>query len=75
MFWAGRVSAVLAIVAAAGVVVCWAVEGPAGAAGWLIVMLVIRIALRVVDVIWTALTGDPLFYQVKILDRGRRDDE
>lgn len=69
MFWAGRVNAVLAIVAAAGVVICWAVQGAAGAAGWLIIMLLVRIGIRILDVIWTALTGDPLIYQTKILDR------
>lgn len=74
MFWLGRLNAILAIVAAIGVVLCWAVQGPAGAAGWLLVMFLIRIALRIVDVIWTALTGDPLFYQVKVLDRDRGND-
>lgn len=57
MFWAGRVNAVLAIVAFVGLVVCWAVQGPAGAAGWLIIMLVIRIGIRILDTVWTAATG------------------
>jgi hypothetical protein len=76
MFWAGRVNAVLAIVAAVGVIVFWAIQGPSGAAGWLIIMLFVRIGIRILDVIWTALTGDPLIYQVKVLDRdkGRSDD-
>lgn len=69
MFWLGRLNAILAILAAAGVVVAWAAEGPAGAAGWLVVMLVLRFALRVIDTMWIAATGNPLFYQVKILDR------
>ena len=77
MFWAGRVNAVLAIVAAIGVVICWAVQGPAGAAGWLLIMFVIRIAIRILDTLWTAATGNPLIYQVKVLDpqRGRPDGE
>lgn len=74
MFWAGRVNAVLAIVAAVGVIVCWAVQGPAGAAGWLIIMFAVRVAIRIVDVIWTAVFGDPLIYQVKVLDRDRGND-
>lgn len=74
MFWAGRVNAVLAIVAFIGLIVCWAVQGPAGAAGWLIIMLVVRIGLRIVDVVWTAATGDPLFYHTKILDRRDGND-
>jgi hypothetical protein len=69
MFWAGRVNAVLAIVAFIGLIVCWAVQGPAGAAGWLIIMLLVRIGIRILDTVWTALTGDPLIYNTKILDR------
>lgn len=69
MFWAGRVNAVLAIVAFIGLVVCWAVQGPAGAAGWLIIMFLVRIGIRILDTVWTALTGDPLIYNTKILDR------
>lgn len=69
MFWLGRLNAILAIVAGVGVVVAWAVEGPAGAAGWLLLMFVLRIALRVVDVLWTAATGNPLFYNAKIMER------
>ena len=66
--------AVLAIVAAVGVVICWAVQGPAGAAGWLIIMFAVRVGLRIVDVIWTAVFGDPLIYQTKILDRRDGND-
>lgn len=69
MFWIGRVNAVLAIVAAVGVVVAWGVEGPAGAAGWLVIMLVLRVSLRIINTLWTAATGNPLFYDTKILDR------
>jgi hypothetical protein len=65
-------NAVLAIVAAVGVVVAWAIQGPAGAAGWLIIMFVLRVSLRIVNTLWTAATGNPLFYDVKVLDR--RDD-
>lgn len=69
MFWLGRLNAILAIVAFVGLVIVWAVQGPAGAAGWLIIMLLVRVALRILDVLWTAATGNPLFYHTKILDR------
>lgn len=74
MFWAGRVNAVLAIVAFIGLIVCWAVQGPAGAAGWLIIMLFVRIGIRILDTVWTAATGNPLIYQVKVLDRRDGND-
>lgn len=69
MFWVGRVNAVLAVVAFVGLVVVWAIQGAAGAAGWLIIMLVVRLSLRVINTLWTAATGNPLFYDVKVLDR------
>ena len=74
MFWAGRVDAVLSIVAFVGLVVVWAVQGPGAAAGWLILMALVRVGIRIVDTVWTALTGNPLIYQVKILDRDRGND-
>lgn len=74
MFWAGRVNAVLAIVAFVGLVVVWAIQGPAGAAGWLIIMLFIRIGIRILDTVWTAATGNPLIYHTKILDRRDGND-
>mgnify|MGYP000594316427 CR=1 FL=1 len=69
MFWLGRINAVLAILLFVGIVFFWWLQGPAGAGGWIIIMGVIRFALKVVDVLWTAATGSPLFYQVKILER------
>lgn len=69
MFWLGRLNAILAIVAFLGLFIVWAVQGPAGAAGWLIIMLLVRVALRILDTVWTAATGNPLFYHTKILDR------
>lgn len=69
MFWVGRVNAVLAVVAFVGLVVVWAVQGPAAAFGWLIFMGILRLALRIANTLWTAATGNPLFYDVKVLDR------
>lgn len=69
MFWLGRLNAILAIVAFVGLVIVWSVQGPAGAMGWLIIMLVVRIGIRILDVVWTAATGNPLFYHLKVLDR------
>ncbi|MFN4156470.1 MAG: hypothetical protein ACK4HF_17635 [Paracoccaceae bacterium] len=62
-------NAVLAIIACVGLFVAWAVDGPAAAAGWLIVMVVVRLSLRLINTLFTAATGAPLFYDVKILDR------
>ena len=53
----------------------WAVQGPAGAAGWLVLMFALRIVLRIVDVVWTAATGNSPFYHVKVLDPRRGSDE
>ncbi|MFC3088492.1 hypothetical protein [Tabrizicola soli] len=69
MFWLGRLNAILAIVAFVGLVIVWSIQGPAGAAGWLIIMLLVRVAIRILDVVWTAATGNPLFYHTKLLDR------
>lgn len=69
MFWLGRLNAILAIVAFAGLVIVWAIQGPAGAMGWLIIMFALRIGIRILDTIWAAATGNPLFYHTKILDR------
>lgn len=69
MFWLGRLNAILAIVVFLGLVIVWAVQGPGAAFGWLIFMGLLRIAIRIVDVVWTAATGNPLFYHTKILDR------
>jgi hypothetical protein len=74
MFWAGRVNAVLAIVAFGGLVLFWALGGPVVALGWLFVMLGVRIAIRILDVVWTALTGNPLIYQTKVLPPRGGDD-
>lgn len=74
MFWAGRVNAVLAILTFVGLVVVWSVQGPGAAAGWLIVMVLVRIGIRILDTVWTAITGNPLIYQVKVLDRRDGND-
>ncbi len=74
MFWAGRVNAVLAIVAFVGLIVVWSVQGPGAAFGWLILMGLVRIGIRILDTVWTAITGNPLIYQVKVLDRRDGND-
>lgn len=75
MFWVGRLNAVLAIVAFAGLVLMWATSGVQAALGWLLVMGVIRIGIRILDIVWTAITGNPLFYDTKILDNRRGEGE
>lgn len=74
MFWAGRVNAVLAITTFVGLVVVWSVQGPGAAAGWLIVMVLVRVGIRILDTVWTAITGNPLIYHTKILDRRDGND-
>ena len=69
MFWVGRLNAVLAIVTFVGLICFWVASGPGDAAAWLFTMFLLRVALKILDVIWTAATGNPLFYQIKILDR------
>jgi hypothetical protein len=75
MFWLGRLNAILAIVAVIGLVLAFAIDGPAAAMGWLIIMFVLRVGIRILDTIWTATTGNPLFYHTKILDPRRGSDE
>lgn len=72
MFWLGRLNAIFAIVAFAGLVIIWMTSGVQAALGWIIVVGIVRVALRVMDIVWTAATGNPLFYDTKILDRDDR---
>lgn len=77
MFWWGRVNAIIAILAVVGSVL--AVAGGAWEAMvtlWFLV-IVLRIALWGLNLVWAAATGDPLFYDTKILARRQRrgDDE
>lgn len=76
MFWAGRVNAVLAIATFGGVFFIGVFVGPAEAAAWFFFMIFVRVSIKIVDVLWTAVTGNPLVYQVKVLDpkRGRDGD-
>lgn len=69
MFWIGRLNAVLAIVAFAGLIIIWGMSGVQAALGWLIVIGLVRVTFRVLNTFWTAVTGNPLFYDTKILDR------
>ena len=67
MFWKGRVNAVLVIITIAGFCLFFAAEGFSAAAGFFIFMLLVRLFLGVLNIIWTAITGNPLFYDTKIL--------
>lgn len=76
MFWWGRVNAFFAIIAIGGSIVA----GLNGA--WAVVVLIwlgiilARVVLVVVNTVWTACTGWPLFYDTQIRDvrRGRGDE-
>jgi len=37
-------------------------------------MGLVRIGIRILDTVWTAITGNPLIYQVKVLDRRDGND-
>ena len=77
MFWAGQVNAVLAIVTFGGVFLIGVAFGPGEAVAWFFFMFAVRVCMKIVDLVWTAATGSPLIYQVKILEdpkRGRDGD-
>lgn len=70
MFWVGRLNAFIAILSFVGVVVVWSYAGVSDALVWLFAMAVLRVALRIVNTVWTAVVGNPLFYDIKVLDPG-----
>lgn len=76
MFWWGRVNAVFAIIAFGGSIIA-ALNG-----AWAFIVLiwlgiiVLRVVLVVVNTIWTAIAGWPLFYDTQFRDlRRNRADE
>jgi len=73
MFWIGRLNAILAIVGFVGLGVMWYGGAIQAAIGWVIVMFLVRIALGVMNTLWTAISGTPLFYDVKVIDKDETD--
>lgn len=67
MFWAGRVNAVLGIATFGGMFLIGALFGVGEGVAWFFFMFAVRVSLKLLDVVWTAVTGSPLVYQVKIL--------
>lgn len=69
MFWWGRINSIVAILAFGGSFLC-ILSGAFGAllALWFFV-IALRVALVVCNVLYTGLTGTPLFYDVRIDDR------
>lgn len=80
MFWWGRVNGIVAILAFGGsALTLLAGEFALFFALWIFV-IALRIALNIANVLYTVITGDPLFYDTKILPgrparRRRRDEE
>lgn len=73
MFWWGRVNSIIAIVAFGGSAL--AIMSGAWAQLFLLwfCIIALRVALVVVNVLHTAITGNPLFYDTKLLaQRGQR---
>lgn len=75
MFWWGRVNAIFAIVAIGGSLIAifngaWAVV----VLIWLGI-IILRVVLVVVNTVWTAIAGWPLFYDTQIRDLRRGRDE
>lgn len=67
MFWAGRVNAILFLITVVGFVATLAAYGLMSAGGFIIVMLIVRVFLWLLNVIWAAVTGKPLFYSDKVM--------
>ncbi len=75
MFWKGRINAIIFISMAIGIIMFTMKGEYAAAAGFVFFMFGVKIALGLLNILWTAATGNPLFYDVKVLSqRGRRDD-
>jgi len=75
MFWAGRVNSILIIITFGGTFLIGVLSGPGNAVAWFFFMLFVRITIKIVDIFWTAITGNPLIYQTKILSTRRGSDE
>lgn len=69
MFWWGRVNAILWFLFWAGLAVCLFAGEFMAAGGWFFMMILLRGFLNLLDRLWILFTGNPLFYEVKILDR------
>lgn len=76
MFWWGRVNAIIAILAIGSAIVAIFNGAWAFVALIWIVLILLRVVLIVVNTVWTACTGWPLFYDTQIRDlRRNRADE
>lgn len=75
MFWAGQLNAILLIATFGGTFLVGVLAGPGNAVAWFFFMFAVRLAIKLVDVFWTAITGSPLVYGTKILPPHRGGDE
>lgn len=71
MFWWGRVNAFLWFLFWGGMAVCLLMGEFAAAGGWMLVMFLLRGLLGLLNRLWTLFTGNPLFYETKLIDRRR----
>tara|TARA_R110002074_G_scaffold125024_2_gene261900 strand:+ start:18545 stop:18802 length:258 start_codon:yes stop_codon:yes gene_type:complete len=72
MIWIARYNAVMSIIAVVGIIIFWAASGPMDAIAFLLFMLFLRFFFFVANILWTAVTGNPLFYDTKILNERRK---
>lgn len=68
MFWKGRINAIIFLAIAIGIVLFCARGEYMAAGGFAVFMLFVKMCLGILDKIFTAITGKPLFYDVKVLD-------
>lgn len=69
MFWWGRYNAIAAIVLFGGSALLLSAGQVSLTVGLWMLMIVLRVALLVCNALYTAFTGKPLFYDVRIDDR------
>lgn len=75
MFWAGQLNAILLIATFGGTFLIGILFGAGEGVAWFFFMFAVRVAIKLVDVVWTAFTGSPLVYQVKVLPTRRGGDD
>lgn len=79
MFWWGRVNGIIAIVAFGGSALAIVSGEFAALFGIWILVIAMRVMLNICNTLYTVITGNPLFYDTKILPgrpvRRRREED
>ena len=73
MFWLGRLNAILAILGSVGLTGSF-FFGWEIAVLWVVFMILVRVFLWLTNLLMTAFTGTPLYYNYKQLKDGSADD-